>query len=380
MQKHSTYSAGTRHRDTRQQPHNRPKLPGVEVIKEAIHRGRLEDFCREFLPGGRREGNVWRCGAVDGSDGNSFTMKLTGPQAGLGYEWGGSGQKYDIIDCIQANKSLTRAEALALARLRLQMPADELAAYVPRQKTPEELAREAEQKAKEVAKALVTWDQCMDVIGTAGQAYLRLRGIDQSLPTSLRFHPKLPYWETNDDGKPVLVSHHPALVCMVQRADGSFCGIQRIYLAEGGMGKAAVRSPKKARGDILGGAVRCCDDEDIRNGEVGITEGIENALSIPVLYDTKPAWAAVSAAGVAGIILPEWITHPTFYPDNDPAQRKPDGSFRLNKKGQPARPGPDAADEAVSRLKSKSCFPKVSLIRGGKDANAVLMAENGLVL
>jgi hypothetical protein len=143
--------------------------------------------------------------------------------------------------------------------------------------------------------------------------------------------------------------------------------------------KAPVLSPKKAYGSIIGGAVRCCDDDDIR-GELGITEGIEDALSIPHLYESMPAWAAISASGMAGIVLPTYITHPVFFPDNDPPKRNKDGSLKLNRDGKPACAGWDAAADAVSRLASDVCFPRVSLIRGGKDANQVLMAENGLVL
>ncbi len=355
------------------------RLPAVDVIKDAIHQGRLEDFCREFLPSGKRDGKDWRCGAEDGSAGKSFTMCLTGSNAGVGIDWA-TRQKFDIIDCIQANRNMTRAEALALARHRLKIPVDELmTSYSPQEKTPEELAIEAEKKAKDIAAALKIWNETADIIGTDAETYLRRRGIERSLPTSLRFHPRLSYWDMGEDNKPVFVGNFPALVAMVQRADGSFCGVHRIYLAAGGDGKANVRAPKKARGDIIGGAIRCCDDDEITN-EVGITEGIEDALSIPSLYDGQPAWAAVSARGVAGILLPEWITHPVFYPDNDPPQKKKNGELRLNKNGQPIYPGLDACTEAVARLKSGTCSPRITRIRGGQDANAVLMAESGLVL
>ena len=352
----------------------------------------MESFCRELLSNGRKVGNTWRVGNIhnakgkESNNGGSCVVTLAGRDAGLIWDWA-TEEKFDIIDVAMARKKLSLAEAIAWTRLRIAMPVEEMNAYIPREKTPEELAAESEKKVKDVAAALKIWNETADIIGTDAETYLRRRGIKQALPTSLRFHPKLGYWDNDTEGKPVFVGHFPALVCMVQRADGSFCGVQRIYLTEAidpetgevTVGKAPVRSPKKARGDILGGAVRCCDDEDIR-GELGICEGIEDALSIPGLYDGKPAWAAVSARGIAGVELPAWVTHPVFYPDNDPPQKKADGSLRINKDGKPIYPGPDACAEAVARLKSETCHPRISLIRGGKDANAVLMAENGLLL
>jgi hypothetical protein len=373
------FTSGSRSRRSVKNDPMRYRLPEVTEIKKAIiDKGLLESFCREFLKGGRKDGKFWRCGAIDGSAGDSFTMRLYGPEAGLGYDWALK-KSYDIIDGIEASAGMTLNEALATARHRLAMPIEEFADYTPREKTAAEIDAEAEKKRKGIADALKIWNETSDIIGTDAEAYLRMRGIDQALPVSLRFHPKLGYWDNGAEGKPVFVGNFPALVCMVQRADGSFCGVQRIYLAPGGVGKAPVRAPKKARGDILGGAVRCCDDEDIR-GELGICEGIEDALSIPGLYDGKPAWAAVSARGIAGVELPAWVTHPVFFPDNDPPQRKKNGDIALNKYGKPIYPGPDACAEAASRLKSETCHPRISLIRGGKDANAVLMAENGLVL
>ena len=382
MANDSAYSSANLFK-SRNQQHRRAgktfhRLPEVDAIKDRIHASCLVEFCQEFLPNGRREGHYWRVGDVANTPGKSFTMRLTGAEAGLGFDWA-TGEKFDIIDVIGQSRRLPRAEAIALARFRLGHPVESFDAYTEKQKSPEELAREAEKKAKDIAAAAAIWNQCDDVLGTAAETYLRRRGIDQTLPMSLRFHPRLDYWDVNDDGNPVKVGQFPALVCMVQQADGSFCGIQRIYLATDGSGKAPVRSPKKAYGSIIGGAVRCCDDDDIR-GEVGITEGIEDALSIPHLYDGKPAWAAVSAAGMAGILLPAYITHPVFFPDNDPPKRAKDGTLKLNRDGKPAYAGRDAAADAVYRLSSDVCFPRISLVRGGKDANAVLMAENGLVL
>ena len=371
----------------------RPELPKVPAIKEVVNKGHLLSFLRELLPAGKLNGSEhsisaeYRVGDINNTTGKAknhggtLVFTLNGNNAGLGYDFAPR-QSCDIVDVVMARKNLTLAQALAWIRHRIDMPIDVINSYEPAPKTPEELAAAAAKIEKSIASARRLWDTTEDIEGTDAEAYLRHRGIRRTLPASLRFRPKLEYWTQNDDGNPVIQARFPALVCMIQRADGSFCGVHRIYLQERTdpttgevfIGKADVAKPKKVWGDPLGGAVRCCDDEDVR-GSVGITEGIENALSVPELYEGFPCWAAVSASGVAAIELPDWISRPTFFPDNDPPQKKPDGSLRLNRDGKPIYPGLDAANEAVARLKGQGKIPTITPVRGGKDTNAVLLAE-----
>lgn len=379
-------------------PERRPdrRLPEVSEIKQAyIDRGQLLDFCKEFLPGGRRIRDEWVCGAVDGTEGSSFTFGLSGPFAGVGWERAGN-MKYDIIDVIEANRSMNRSDAITVARNRLAMPVEEFSEYVAPEPSPEDLAREEERRQRDVAAALLTWNECVDVVGTDAEAYLRGRGITRSMPMSFRFHPKLGYWEWQEPTKPgekgrnVRTGFYPALVCMIQRADGSFAGIHRIYLAEQddaetgeiSIVKAPVATPKKARGDLKsGGYILCCDPDEIA-GKLGICEGVEDACSVPDVYD-MPAVAAVSAGGVEKIILPEWIEEPVFFPDNDAAMRNgKTGKLILNRDGNPRYAGLDAATKAATRLKPKHPGARIHKVRGPtggeKDVNAVLLAERAL--
>lgn len=371
------------------------RLPEVSEIKQAyIDRGLLEDFCREFLPVGRRIRDEWVCGSLDGDKGASFTFGLAGPYAGVGWERNG-GTKHDMIDIVEANRSIPRPEAIALARHMLAMPVEEFKAYVPKEKTAEELAREEEKRQRDVAAALLTWNECVDVVGTDAEAYLRGRGITRSMPLSFRFHPRLGYWDWQEADKPgengrnVRLGYYPSLVCKIQRADGSFAGIHRIYLAqvvdaetgEITIGKAPVPKPKKARGDLRsGGYILCCDEEEFV-GKVGVCEGVEDACSVPDVYD-MPAVAAVSAAGTKNIVLPAFVDEPVFLPDNDPAMRNSKtGQLILNRDGKPQYAGPDAAAAAVARLKQNHPGARVHKVRGPtgkeKDVNAVLLAEKG---
>lgn len=390
--RYSGQSAGSR----TEQP--RPRLPDPEWIKNAIiDRGLMEGYCQKYMPGGKRVGHDWRCATKVGGRGNTVTMGLFGKTAGIGIDWTiwpGPGSGFDIIEVIREKEGLLRSEAIARAREDLGLPIEAFQQYAEPEKTPEERQRDTEKKQRDVAAALLTWDECEDVISTQAEAYLRGRGITRALPLSFRYHPKLGYWEyragdgeANAKPKAVRLGYFPALVCKIQRADGSFCGIHRIYLAEHidpatgevTVGKAPVATPKKARGDLIGGYILCCDEEEFA-GKVAVTEGIEDACAAWDVYD-MPAVAAVSAAGVAGIVLPDYITEPVFLPDNDPPRRDREGKIML-KDGKPIYAGLDAATAAVNRLRSEICSPRIQKVRGPtggeKDVNAVLLAERAM--
>lgn len=393
------YRADQRAARKTEQP--RPKLPDGEQIKNAIIRnGLMLSFCQKYMPGGRVDGADWRCASRVGGKGNRVTMGLWGKNAGVGIEWPiwpGEGSGFDIIAVIRDSCGLLPSEAMAKAREESGLPLEAFAQYAEPVQTPEERQHDAEKKARDVAAALLTWNECEDVIGTPAEAYLRGRGITRALPLSFRYHPKLGYWEyraadgeANAKPKAVRLGYFPALVCKIQRADGSFCGIHRIYLAEQidlatgevTVGKASVATPKKARGDLIGGYILCCDEEEFA-GKVAVCEGIEDACCVPDVYDGMPAVAAVSAAGVAGIVLPDYITEPVFLPDNDPPRRDREGKVML-KDGKPIYAGLDAATAAVNRLRSETCSPRIQKVRGPtggeKDVNAVLLAERAVAV
>ena len=78
---------------------------------------------------------------------------------------------------------------------------------------------------------------------------------------------------------------------------------------------------KAMLGAALGGAVRVADG----HGPLVVAEGIETALSLPsgLLRGPATVWAALSAAGMAGLRLPGGIPHKlTIAPDGDTAGRE----------------------------------------------------------
>jgi hypothetical protein len=45
-------------------------------------RPHLPEIVRRWLPAGRRDGALWRCGSIDGSPGQSLAITVSGPAAG----------------------------------------------------------------------------------------------------------------------------------------------------------------------------------------------------------------------------------------------------------------------------------------------------------
>lgn len=75
--------------------------------------------------------------------------------------------------------------------------------------------------------------------------------------------------------------------------------VHRTYLLHDGTGKAPVTPARMALGPTHGGAVRLAEPE----GRLAVAEGIETALS--VFQETGlPTWAALSASGIEGLVLP----------------------------------------------------------------------------
>lgn len=137
----------------------------------------------------------------------------------------------------------------------------------------------------------------------AVRAYLQSRALGDVLkrpPTVLRAHPGLTYWDgVNDLGR------YPAMLALFHGAAGEPVTIHATYLRSDGCAKASVPSPKKilgvpVRGATRGGAIHLYDP---RNGKIGISEGIESALSLHLLQGI-PAWASFCADNLARVQLP----------------------------------------------------------------------------
>jgi len=150
--------------------------------------------------------------------------------------------------------------------------------------------------------------------------YLVERGILLAFfPEDLRYHPGLPYWDVDANGKPVLLGKWPTMLAGVRNPQGEPVGLHRTYITSDGR-KAPVSAPRKLVKvfDLSGAAVRLFEP---RNGEIGLAEGLETAFSAYLLTGT-PTWAALNAGGIERALLPEEIRRVTIFADRDPAGLK----------------------------------------------------------
>lgn len=164
-----------------------------------------------------------------------------------------------------------------------------------------------DQRKQEWIKNLLVkiWEETKPIEGTLGEAYLRSRGIAIPLPSCLRFHHALAYYERDQKtGKPRLHSYHPVLISKIQAyPSDDIIAIHRTYLASDGKGKAHISQPKMILGKYQGGAVQFGTPQ----GKLLLAEGIETALSV---YEATGicTWSALSASGFANLILPSLET------------------------------------------------------------------------
>ncbi len=140
-------------------------------------------------------------------------------------------------------------------------------------------------------------------------------------PAALRCHLELAYYEDRRE-----VGRFPALVAMAVDAMGEPCGVQRIYLDPDGSGKAPVSPTKKALGSIQGGAVRL--DEPRKGEPLVIAEGVETALAVREATGW-PTWAAVSASGMAAVVIPMEIKEVVIGADLDRSKAGQEAAAKL---------------------------------------------------
>lgn len=180
--------------------------------------------------------------------------------------------------------------------------------------TPEEKNTDTKRKADRTSDL---WNASNPITtGDPVWLYLKSRGIVlDAWPEDLRCHSSLGYWETSDAGKPIKTGVFPCLLAVVRSPQGRPVGIHRTWVRPDGSGKAPVSSPKKLFKvhDLSGSAIRLFSPE---NGTIGITEGLETALSVNILYG-EPVWACVSAHGMASFVPPEGVSTVRVFADHD---------------------------------------------------------------
>jgi Toprim domain len=344
-----------------------------EIISDIVVRlaAKAEAVCRSYLPNGRRQGRYWQVGDVHGAPGRSLYVRLRPSGKGAAGKWTDSatGEHGDLLDIIRTSRVLRSfPDTVAEARWFLGMPQDDnprgqcgrkrsssypkVSAYdgqEPSAPEPDGIAAAASNHDGPVSTDLDLVNAArrlfmasVPIDGTLAEPYLHRRGImDNAGLDALRFHPACVYREDEDkDREGARRDPHgnslnycgPALIAAVGDADGWVTGVQRTWLdAEALMsdaplgpllGKAALSSPRRALGALLGGGVRF--GRSSIAGETGVLlagEGVETMLSLRRVLPGMPMIAALSAAHLAAILFPTCVNRLYIAQDNDRAGR-----------------------------------------------------------
>jgi len=236
----------------------------------------------------RRTGQEWKgCCPFHADRSPSFTIFANGQR----FHCFGCGASGDVLDFVQ------RAHGVGLRdAARMLNQGDSSMPIIPAQ-PPAEQANRSRQ-----ARAL--WIQAIPVAGTLGEIYLRNRGIIPPYPADLGFA-RLPC-----DNLGAL----PCLVLAVRDLTGVVTGVQRIWLAPDGSGKASVANPKRSLGHIKGGAIRLGNPD--LSGVLAVCEGPEDGLSLGIMLG-GPVWASGGLSFLAAMQFPPEVHSIVIGADSD---------------------------------------------------------------
>ncbi len=159
-----------------------------------------------------------------------------------------------------------------------------------------------------VARAQRIWDESRPLRHTVATAYLRRRAISEASwdTSALRFHPNM----TSLDDR----AKRPALVAAITDPSGALQGVQVTLLTAHGTAKAAVATPRRVIGKLMGGVVRLGEVHD----ELAIGEGVETMLSASKILSV-PAWAALTADNLGRFVVVACVRRLIIVADNDEA-------------------------------------------------------------
>lgn len=179
--------------------------------------------------------------------------------------------------------------------------------------------------AKAAAKIREVWRSSLPLADSVAEAYLRSRGIPKMhLPTSLRFHPGLQYWDAKQKKS---LGTFPCLLAPIKNKENKIVSIHRIFLTADGA-KAPVPDAKKMMAmcdDIRGSAIRL---QEAVGDTLGVAEGIETALAAH-LISQMPVWSCVSAPLLELVEIPEHVTTVVIWADKDRSLRGEQAAHKL---------------------------------------------------
>lgn len=179
------------------------------------------------------------------------------------------------------------------------------------------LAKEREEddarKRAAIELAQEVWDTSANIEGTLAEVYLRSRGIVIQ-PERFGFN-MIPSWYDEATGE--CGPDRPALVCRVTDVNDIGIGIQRVFLAPDGKGKAQdMRAPKLSLGRPATGAIRLGPQT---GDHVIVVEGPEDGATVSQLRPDQPVFVACGTSMMPLIEFPSAIRRVTIGADNGKA-------------------------------------------------------------
>ena len=176
------------------------------------------------------------------------------------------------------------------------------------------------------------WSEAQPIAaGDAAHQYLARQGVHCAPSATLRLHPALDYWHTDNQGRAACIGSFPALLAALVidvHPQGLFqptmrrtVALQRFYLTARGT-PAPVPSFIKATGTdghIKGAAVRLSAPLVQADGVVlGVAVGVVSALRFAAAV-RMPVWAVADAAALAHFRWPREVTHLHVFTDTSEA-------------------------------------------------------------
>jgi len=163
------------------------------------------------------------------------------------------------------------------------------------------------------------WNETIQDEGRVHE-YFENRGLSTIIPSCLRFHPNLEYFDNGPK--------YPAMVAPIIR-DGKTVGIHRTYLDKNGPGKAPVlpqRKYLKCADTINGGSIQLFDAEP--GSPLAVGEGIETMMAVFELTGFS-VWSAADAGMLEKIIIPDSVSEVVICGDLDKEGRGQQATERL---------------------------------------------------
>jgi putative DNA primase/helicase len=190
-----------------------------------------------------------------------------------------------------------------------------------------------------LARAKRFWIESHLIDGTIAERYLHQRALPSTISTSpaLRFHPGMTSLEDRQ--------RRPALMSAIMDGAGALQGVEVTLLSMHGAAKAALATPRRIIGRMIGGAIRLAAPTDT----LIIAEGMESAASASVALGF-PAWALLSAHNLALFSPPIGVERLLIASDGDAA-------------------GKSAAQRLAQRLKSQLVIERAAPPDGCNDWN-----------